>query len=60
METVISASEEKVVKSFHKKNDLQKSKTETIQHETDHALQKNFSVVDLWKIRSMKKYFNYN
>jgi hypothetical protein len=59
MEMLIQEPKEQIRKSFQKKNDLQTSKTEKIQHKSDLTLQKNFRVVDLWKIRNMKKYFNY-
>jgi len=59
METLIQEPKGKTRESFGKKNDLQTSKTEKIQHKSDLALQKDFRVVDLWKIRNMKKYFNY-
>lgn len=59
MEMLIQQSKEKIRESFHKKHDLQTSKTEKIQHKSDLTLQKDFRVVDLWKIRNMKKYFNY-
>ena len=59
MEMLIQEPKGKIRKSFHKNNDLQTSKTEKTQHKSDLTLQKDFRVVDLWKIRNMKKYFNY-
>jgi hypothetical protein len=58
METIIHVSEKKVWKSFHETVDSHEN-TETTKHKADLPLQKNFRVVDLWKIRGMKKYFNY-
>ena len=58
MKTLIHASEKKVWESFHQ-NNVPHGETEPIKHKSDLPLQKNFRVVDLWKIRSMKKYFNY-
>jgi hypothetical protein len=59
METLIQEPKGKIRESFQQKNDLQTSKTEKNQHKSDPILQKDFRVVDLWKIRNMKKYFNY-
>jgi len=59
MEALIQEPKVKIRESSHKKNDLQTSKTEKNQHKSDLTLQKDFRVVDLWKIRNMKKYFNY-
>jgi len=59
MEMLIQEPKAQIRKSFQNKNDLQTSKTEKIQHKSDKALQKDFRVVDLWNIRNMKKYFNY-
>ena len=59
MEALIQEPKAKIRESSHKKNDLQTSKTGKNQHKSDLTLQKDFRVVDLWKIRNMKKYFNY-
>lgn len=59
METLIQEPKGKIQESFRQKKDLQTSKTEKTQHKSDLILQKDFRVVDLWKIRNMKKYFNY-
>jgi len=59
MKTLIHASEKKNSQSFHKSDDARED-TDAIKQKTDLPLQKNFGVVDLWKIRNMKKYFNYN
>jgi len=58
MKTLIHASEKKVWESFDN-NDVLHDETETIKQKPDLQSQKSFRVVDLWKIRSMKKYFNY-
>ena len=58
MKTFIHASEQKVRESFDK-NEVPLQHAEAIKHRVDQSSQKNFGVVDLWKIRSMKKYFNY-
>jgi len=59
MEALIQEPKVKIRESSHRKNALQTSKTEKNQHKSDLTLQKDFRVVDLWKIRNMKKYFNY-
>lgn len=59
MNTLINEPKVKIRESFQKENDLQKSKTEKTQHKSELGLENDFRVVDLWKIRNMKKYFNY-
>jgi hypothetical protein len=57
MEMLIQEPKAKIRESLQKKHDLEKSKNEKNQHSSD--VQSGFRVVDLWKIRNMKKYFNY-
>ncbi len=57
MEMLIQEPKAKIRESLHKKHDLEKSKNDKNQHNAN--VQSGFRVVDLWKIRNMKKYFNY-
>ena len=58
MGTIMIVSEKKAWKSLHE-SDISPKNRETSKRKTDLPSQKNFSAVDLWKIRGMKKYFNY-
>jgi hypothetical protein len=58
MKTVNQNSEKNVLELYDE-NEAPRKGTETSIQKEDLRSQKNFRVVDLWKIRSMKKYFNY-
>jgi hypothetical protein len=58
MGTIMIVSEKKAWESLHEA-EVSREKRKTIKQKSDLSSQKNFRVVDLWKIRGMKKYFNY-
>lgn len=58
MKTVIHDKEKDVLELYDEIEDS-REEGKTITQKSCASLQKNFRVVDLWKIRSMKKYFNY-
>jgi hypothetical protein len=58
MGTIMIVSEKKAWEALHE-DEISREKRKTIKQKSDLSSQKNFRVVDLWKIRGMKKYFNY-
>jgi hypothetical protein len=58
MGTIMIVSEKKAWEKLHE-DEISREKRKTIKQKSDLSSENNFRVVDLWKIRGMKKYFNY-